>query len=142
METSKQYTGLSALRTAAGLTAEERDSFTRILMESNMVDTFRFFHPSAQGVFSYYSVRFPQCRELNKGLRLDYALASRSLCDPANEGPRILDSYVLDKYMITDHTAIGCDVGFLEAGEDGPAVKVPLPAVTQEKPMTPPVEES
>ena len=40
----QQYKGLSALRKAAGLTAEERASFSNLLDATAMVDTFRTQH--------------------------------------------------------------------------------------------------
>ncbi|CAN0445884.1 unnamed protein product, partial [Hapterophycus canaliculatus] len=43
-----------------------------------LVDTFRERHPDATGVFSYWSVRAGN-RAVNRGMRLDYCLASRAL---------------------------------------------------------------
>lgn len=120
-----QYTGLSSLKKSAGLTMEERESFPRMLEEAGLVDTFRARHPDATGVFSYFSQRAVQNRPMNRGLRLDYALASSSMCthlkpaatesQGAEDGDppplRVLDSYILDeRNMVADHTAIGCTV--------------------------------
>lgn len=76
----EQYTGLSSLKKFAGITPEERNSFPLLLEGADLVDTFRALHPDASGVFSYFSQRVVQNRPLNRGLRLDYVLASSSLC--------------------------------------------------------------
>lgn len=62
---------------SAGTTPAERQSFTELL-ESGFVDTFRHRHPEAFGCFTYWSVRANN-RPRNRGLRLDYWLASSSL---------------------------------------------------------------
>lgn len=123
----EQYVGLKPLLKFAGLTPEERKSFPAMLDEAGLVDTFRALHPDASGVFSYFSQRVVQNRPMNRGLRLDYALASASLCghlphlpggadeatvsDAAAKLPRVLDSYILDEDdLVADHAAIGCKV--------------------------------
>lgn len=124
-----QYTGLTSLKKSAGLTPEERNSFPKVLEDADLVDTFRALHPDASGVFSYFSQRIVQNRPMNKGLRLDYALASSSLCThlkPKNDEetrdtdadkdselplPRIHDSFILDQdELVADHAAIGCHI--------------------------------
>lgn len=63
----------------AGLTPEERQSFHVMLTEGNgLVDSLRYFYPSARGQFSYWSQR-TFARPVNKGIRLDYFLCSTSL---------------------------------------------------------------
>eukprot|EP00415_Alexandrium_ostenfeldii_P000992 UN0992 len=123
----EQYTGLTSLKKFAGLTPEERSSFPQMLSEAGLVDTFRALHPRATGVFSYFSQRIVQNRPMNKGLRLDYVLASSSLCthlkpksdeeapqpQAGNDAPalRISDSFILDQdALIADHAAIGCHI--------------------------------
>jgi exodeoxyribonuclease III len=116
-----QYTGLSACKKAAGLTPEERESFGKLLADADLVDTFRAKHPDATGVFSYFSQRVVQNRPLNRGLRLDYVLASSSMCTQLTGNaadttstasvPQVLDSFILDKdELIADHAAIGCSI--------------------------------
>lgn len=103
-----QYVGLKALLKQAGLTPRERNSFGSTTL-ADLVDTFRHFHPTASGVFTYFSQRAVQNRPNNKGLRLDYVLASPSLLD-AN-GVTLTDSFVLDDApKIADHCAVGCDL--------------------------------
>lgn len=64
-------------RKNAGFTDEERAKFT-ILLESGFTDTFRYFYPDQEGVYSWWSYRF-KAREKNAGWRIDYFLASDSL---------------------------------------------------------------
>lgn len=66
-------------RKNAGFTDEEREKFTR-LTESGFIDTFRYFYPEQEGVYSWWSYRF-QAREKNAGWRIDYFLVSQALKD-------------------------------------------------------------
>lgn len=70
---------------SAGLTPQERASFTEWLQEAPLVDAFRALHPDATGCFSYWSTRSGN-QLLNRGLRLDYALLSAPL-GPGGKGP-------------------------------------------------------
>lgn len=64
-------------RKNAGFTDKERAKFTTLL-ESGFTDTFRYFYPDQEGVYSWWSYRF-KAREKNAGWRIDYFLASDSL---------------------------------------------------------------
>lgn len=64
-------------RKNAGFTDEERGKFTELL-EAGFVDTFRYFYPDLEGVYSWWSYRF-KAREKNAGWRIDYFLVSDSL---------------------------------------------------------------
>lgn len=64
-------------RKNAGFTDEERAKFTTLL-ESGFTDTFRYFYPEQEGIYSWWSYRF-KAREKNAGWRIDYFLASDSL---------------------------------------------------------------
>ncbi len=66
-------------RKNAGFTDEERSCFSRLL-DSGFIDTFRYFYPDAQGMYSWWSYRF-KAREKNAGWRIDYFLTSPSLKD-------------------------------------------------------------
>ena len=66
-------------RKNAGLTDEERAKFTTLL-ESGFTDTFRYFYPEQEGIYSWWSYRF-KAREKNAGWRIDYFLTSDSLKD-------------------------------------------------------------
>lgn len=63
----------------AGFTDEERAKFTTLL-ESGFIDTFRYFYPEKEGIYSWWSYRF-KAREKNAGWRIDYFLTSDSLKD-------------------------------------------------------------
>ncbi len=61
----------------AGFTDEERACFTKVL-ESGYIDTFRYFYPDLEGVYSWWSYMF-HSREHNAGWRIDYFVASKKL---------------------------------------------------------------
>lgn len=61
----------------AGFTIEERNKFTDLL-ESGFTDTFRYFYPDMEEIYSWWSYRF-KAREKNAGWRIDYFLTSSSL---------------------------------------------------------------
>ena len=64
-------------RRNSGFTDEERGKMTELL-ESGFIDTFRYFYPDAEGIYSWWSYRF-KAREKNAGWRIDYFLASRDM---------------------------------------------------------------
>ena len=64
-------------RRNAGFTDEERGKMTQLL-ESGFIDTFRYFYPDIEGIYSWWSYRF-KAREKNAGWRIDYFLASRDM---------------------------------------------------------------
>ena len=66
-------------RKNAGFTDEERAKMTTVL-SSGFVDTFRYFYPDAEGVYSWWSYRF-RAREKNAGWRIDYFIVSERLKD-------------------------------------------------------------
>ena len=66
-------------RRNAGFTDEERAKFSTLL-ESGFIDTFRYFYPDAEGIYSWWSYRF-RSREKNAGWRIDYFLVSQGLKD-------------------------------------------------------------
>ena len=66
-------------RKNAGFTDEERAKFTTLL-ESGFTDTFRYFYPEQEGIYSWWSYRF-KAREKNAGWRIDYFLTSDALKD-------------------------------------------------------------
>ena len=61
----------------AGLTDEERGKMTALL-DSGFTDTFRYFYPDKEGIYSWWSYRF-KAREKNAGWRIDYFLTSKAL---------------------------------------------------------------
>lgn len=84
-------------------------------------DTFRALHPDAGGVFSYWSVRAGN-RPFNRGMRLDYCLASQALVE--GNGHRrgadrtgaavVHDAFVLDADTVgfSDHCPVGLVLRF------------------------------
>ena len=64
-------------RKNAGFTDEERAKFG-ILLDSGFTDTFRYFYPEQEGIYSWWSYRF-KAREKNAGWRIDYFLVSKRL---------------------------------------------------------------
>ncbi|MFV0362759.1 MAG: exodeoxyribonuclease III [Suipraeoptans sp.] len=64
-------------RKNAGFTDEERDKF-RILKSAGFIDTFRYFYPDLEGVYSWWSYRF-SARAKNAGWRIDYFMVSEGL---------------------------------------------------------------
>ena len=66
-------------RKNAGFTDEERGKMT-VLLGSGFTDTYRYFNPDKEGVYSWWSYRF-RAREKNAGGRIDYFITSESLND-------------------------------------------------------------
>ncbi len=66
-------------QTNAGFTIQEREKFSNLLA-AGFIDTFRYFHPDLEGMYSWWSYRF-KAREKNAGWRIDYFITSESLKD-------------------------------------------------------------
>ncbi len=64
-------------RKNAGFTDEERGKMTALLA-AGFTDTYRYFYPDKEGVYSWWSYRF-RAREKNAGWRIDYFITSQSL---------------------------------------------------------------
>ncbi|SCP95198.1 exodeoxyribonuclease III [Anaerobium acetethylicum] len=64
-------------RKNAGFTDEERAKFTELL-DSGFIDTFRYFYPDTEGIYSWWSYRF-SARAKNAGWRIDYFCVSKAL---------------------------------------------------------------
>ena len=85
-------------RRNAGFTDEERQKMTNVL-ESGMIDTFRYFHPDATGVYSWWSYRF-KARDKNAGWRIDYFIVSESLKDA------LISADIHTEVMGSDHCPV------------------------------------
>ena len=81
-------------RKNAGFTDEERAKMTTLL-ESGFTDTFRYFYPDAEGVYSWWSYRF-QARQKNAGWRIDYFITSKRLNDRLEQAAIHTDVYGSD----------------------------------------------
>lgn len=66
-------------RMNAGFTDQEREKF-QTLLDSGFVDTFRYFYPDMESIYSWWSYRF-KAREKNAGWRIDYFVASERLSE-------------------------------------------------------------
>lgn len=85
-------------RRNAGFTDEERGCFSKVL-DSGFVDSFRYFYPDQEGIYSWWSYRF-QARAKNAGWRIDYFVVSECLKD------RLLDAAIHTKVMGSDHCPV------------------------------------
>lgn len=61
----------------AGFTDEEREKFS-ILLDSGFIDSYRYFYPEQEQVYTWWSYRF-HAREKNAGWRIDYFCVSKKL---------------------------------------------------------------
>lgn len=64
-------------RKNAGFTDQEREKMTQLL-DAGFTDSFRYFYPDLEGVYSWWSYRF-RAREKNAGWRIDYFIVSNRL---------------------------------------------------------------
>lgn len=85
-------------RKNAGFTDEEREKFSRLL-EAGFLDTYRYFYPDQEEVYSWWSYRF-SARQKNAGWRIDYFCVSESLKD------RLKDARIHTEVMGSDHCPV------------------------------------
>lgn len=85
-------------RKNAGFTDEERQKMTELL-EVGFIDTFRYFYPDTEGIYSWWSYRF-KAREKNAGWRIDYFLVSDDLKD------KLIDAHIHTEIMGSDHCPV------------------------------------
>ena len=83
-----------ANRKNAGFTDEEREKFSEIL-KHGYIDTFRYFYPDTEQVYSWWSYRF-KAREKNAGWRIDYFVVSEDLKDKLQDARIYTDVYGSD----------------------------------------------
>ena len=89
-------------RKNAGFTDEERGKMTELLA-SGFVDTFRYFYPDVEQIYSWWSYRF-KAREKNAGWRIDYFIVSDRL------KTRLLDAKMHTDIMGSDHCPVELDL--------------------------------
>ena len=89
-------------RRNAGFTDEERAKFNEVL-KAGFIDTFRYFYPDAEGIYSWWSYRF-SARAKNAGWRIDYFCVSECLKD------RLEDAKILTDVMGSDHCPVQLDL--------------------------------
>lgn len=85
-------------RKNAGFTDEERGKFTELL-GAGFIDTFRYFYPETEGIYSWWSYRF-KAREKNAGWRIDYFCTSESLKD------RLVSAKIHTEIFGSDHCPV------------------------------------
>lgn len=89
-------------RKNAGFTDEEREKFTSLL-DAGFIDTYRFFYPEIEGVYSWWSYRF-NARKNNAGWRIDYFLTSESLKD------KLLGAKIHTEVLGSDHCPVELEI--------------------------------
>lgn len=85
-------------RKNAGFTDEERGKFSHLLA-AGFVDTFRYFYPDVENIYSWWSYRF-SARQKNAGWRIDYFCVSECLKE------RLVDAKILTDVMGSDHCPV------------------------------------
>lgn len=85
----------------AGFTDEERSKMTELL-GAGFIDTFRYFYPDAEGIYSWWSYRF-NARANNAGWRIDYFLVSEEIKE------RLRDARILTEVYGSDHCPVVLD---------------------------------
>lgn len=86
----------------AGFTDEERACFTQVL-ESGFIDTFRFFYPDLENVYSWWSY-MGGARAKNVGWRIDYFVVSDALKNS------LQDAKIHGDVMGSDHCPVELDI--------------------------------
>lgn len=85
-------------RRNAGFTDEERAKIEAVLA-AGFIDTFRYFYPDQEQIYSWWSYRF-KSRERNTGWRIDYFIASEKLKD------RLSDAKIHTEIFGSDHCPV------------------------------------
>ena len=86
----------------AGFTDEERGKFSTLLGQG-FIDTYRYFYPDQEGIYSWWSYRF-QARKKNAGWRIDYFCVSESLKE------KLVDAKIHTDIMGSDHCPVELDI--------------------------------
>lgn len=82
----------------AGFSLEERGKFTELL-NTGFIDTYRYFYPDKEGIYSWWSYRF-KAREKNAGWRIDYFCVSERFKD------RLVSADIHTTVMGSDHCPV------------------------------------
>lgn len=85
-------------RKNAGFTDEERGKFTELLT-SGFIDTYRYFYPDKEQMYSWWSYQF-KAREKNVGWRIDYFCVSDGLKE------RLVSADIHTQIMGSDHCPV------------------------------------
>ena len=85
-----------------GFTDEEREKFSQLL-EAGYIDSFRYFYPETENVYSWWSYRF-RSRSRNVGWRIDYFIVSEKLKD------KMVDAHIRTEMLGSDHCPVELDM--------------------------------
>ena len=91
-------------RMNAGFTDQEREKF-QTLLDAGFTDTFRYFYPDQEGIYSWWSYRF-KAREKNAGWRIDYFVVSDSLRE------KLSRASIHTEIFGSDHCPVEVDINF------------------------------
>lgn len=86
----------------AGFSDEERGKMTELL-DSNFIDTFRYFYPDKEEAYSWWSY-MRKARERNSGWRIDYFITSERLKDS------LIDSKIHADIIGSDHCPVSLEL--------------------------------
>ena len=89
-------------RRNAGFTDEERAKMSAVL-DAGFIDTFRYFYPDQEQIYSWWSYRF-KAREKNAGWRIDYFITSGSLAD------KLIDAKIHTEIFGSDHCPVELEI--------------------------------
>ena len=79
------------------------DVYKRQVLQSGFIDTFRYFYPDQENIYSWWSYRF-KAREKNAGWRIDYFIASPQL------ESRLEDGKIHTDILGSDHCPVELDL--------------------------------
>lgn len=85
-------------RKNAGFTDAEREKMTQLLA-AGFTDTFRYFYPDMENIYSWWSYRF-KAREKNAGWRIDYFITS------ARFNEKLTDAKIHTEVFGSDHCPV------------------------------------
>lgn len=91
-------------RMNAGFTDQERAKFQELL-DVGFTDTFRYFYPDQEGIYSWWSYRF-KAREKNAGWRIDYFVVSDRLRE------KLSGASIHTEIFGSDHCPVEVDINF------------------------------
>ena len=89
-------------RKNAGFSDEERAKFSELL-NAGFIDSFRYFYPDMEGIYSWWSYRF-KAREKNAGWRIDYFVVGESLKD------RLVGAKIQTEILGSDHCPVELEI--------------------------------
>ena len=74
-----------------------------VLLDSGFTDTYRYFNPDKEGVYSWWSYRF-SARAKNIGWRIDYFVVSDSIKD------KIKSADIYSDILGSDHCPVSIEI--------------------------------